>query len=289
MEQINTKKIDLDMSKDISEIYRKYGYGDSAHAFNSMYIWAGDMKISAYICPDLYSGKFDDTVNTWFFPVGSPKEKKLFIEERLKCGNLSFKYMTKEDVSFVREYFPKDFLIEPSPDDSEYIYDRDTIENLPGKGLARKRRYVKQLLKEHVLKTSLFYDGNLPDVRYILDIWRRNKEEEIYINDKEATAIMLTKINELDIYGIVLYMDDVPCAVAAGYLLNDSTVDCCLQKSAVNEYGLQYYIRQQFSQVTPQSVKFYNYEEDLGLEGLRTAKEFMHPCAMVDMYTGKQI
>ena len=290
MEQCDLRSIELDMADTISSLYEKYGYGDSAHAFNSLYIWAKDMDIKAYISPELYAAKLvSKGENTWFSPVGCEEEKKSFIADRLREKNLVFRYMTKEDAKFLNENFPGAFEIKPAINDSEYVYDRDTIENLPGKGLSRKRRYVKQLKKEHTFEIRKISPETLPDIRYILGIWRRNKDYDPDCNDQGALEAMLSSYSDMNIDGVVIYMDNAPCSVAAGYYLSGDTVDACLQKSAINIYGLQYFVRQVFSSSFPEQVKFYNYEEDLGIEGLRQAKEFMHPFSMVDMYTGKQI
>lgn len=289
MDQTQTRIIDFSIKDDISDLYMKYGHNDSAHSFSSLYIWAKDMKISVHVRKDLYAAKlFDQGMNTWFFPVGTTDEKKNFIEERLTEGDLTLRYVTTEDVSFLREQFPGIFEITPAENDSEYICDRNTIENLPGKGLSRKRRYVKQLLKEHTFEIKPLHADTAADVNYILDIWRRNKDYDPNCRDCLALRAMLDNYSKLNITGIVIYMDDVPCSVMAGYLLGDDTIDCCIQKSVVNIYGLQYYVRQQFSNTLPREVNFLNFEEDLGIDGLRQAKVFMHPCRMIDMYTGRQ-
>ena len=290
MGQTDSRKIDLDMGKTISQIYDKYGYGDSAHAFESLYIWSRDMTLSIYLADDIYAARLDKSgPNTWFFPVGSTEQKKAFVSKKLASGDLVFRYMTKEDVAFLDDNFQGRFEIDSAPGDSEYVYDRDTIENLPGKGLSRKRRYVAKLTREHSFEVKKLGKDTMADVRYILGVWRKNKDNELECNDLGALEVMMLSFSQLSIEGIVVYMDGLPCSVAAGYLLTEDTVDACLQKSTVNLHGLQYHVRQLFSAYWPESVKFYNYEEDLGIEGLKTAKEFMHPCSMVDMYKGRSI
>ncbi|MBO6240007.1 MAG: DUF2156 domain-containing protein [Butyrivibrio sp.] len=294
MLQIATESIDLTMSKAVSKLYKEYGKNDSAHAFNSLYIWAKNMKLSIYLSPDLYAVKLNDAgTNTWFFPVGKKAQKIDFIKNRLKDGEFSLRYMTREDTEFIRESFPECFQIKKAPNDCEYLYDRDTIENLPGKVFSKKRTYVRQLLREHIFETKPLNELTIPDVRYILGIWERNKEKnkekEVNSNDKAAMQTILSAYSQMDVEGIVIYMDGIPCSAVAGYFLNDDTFDCCLQKSAININGLQYYIRKEFSLQRPINVAYYNWEEDLGIEGLKLSKKIMHPCGMVDMYTGKQL
>lgn len=289
MLNIETQPIELDQEKIITDIYDTYGYGDSAHAFKTLYIWADDLSLSLYHTTGMYAARVDDEENTWMFPVGNEAEKRAFIEEVLSRGNLVFKYMTKWDTFFLQQYFPGKFRADPAPDDSEYIYDRNTIENLPGGSFSRKRDYVRQLIRDHDMETKYLSADIIDDVRQISVAWARSKENHIDVLDKCANEIILTEYEALNISGIVLYMDDAPCAAVLGYRLNDNTVDCCTQKTDCYLHGLQYYMRQEFSRMQPEEVEFFNWEEDLGIQGLRTAKQYMHPHSMIDMYTGKQI
>ena len=290
MLDIAIRSIELDREEAITQLYDTYGYGDSAHAFKTMYIWAQDLAMSLYQTSGMYTAKMEeDGDNTWLFPVGNDAEKCAFIEEMLEKGDLRFRYMTKWDTFFLQQYFPGKFKADPAPDDSEYIYDRNTIENLPGGSFSRKRDYVRQLIRDHDMETKYLSADIIDDVRQISTAWARSKENHTDVLDKCANEIILTEYDALNISGIVLYMDDAPCAAVLGYRLSDNTVDCCTQKTDCYLHGLQYYMRQEFSRMQPEEVEFFNWEEDLGIEGLRTAKQYMHPHSMIDMYTGKQI
>ena len=289
MIEIHTQKITTEMEDEITAIYDTYGYGDSAHAFKTLYIWAKDMSLCIFTAPDLYVAKTaEGGDNTWFFPVGSTEQKIEFIRTAKEAGNLQFRFMTIEDVYFLQQHFPGKFVMDPAPNDSEYIYDRNTIENLPGGSFSRKRDYVRQLIRDHDVETKIFSKEVEDDVRQISKAWSRSKENHIDVLDKNAAEIILSQYKDLDITGVVIYLDDAPLAAVLGYKLSDDTVDCCLQKTDSYLHGLQYYMRQEFSRMQPPEVVFYNWEEDLGIEGLRTAKQYMHPCRMIDMYTGRQ-
>ena len=82
-------------------------------------------------------------------------------------------------------------------------------------------------------------------------------------------------------------MDGSPCAVCGGFKMNSNTVDCVIQKTSQKLQGLTYYLRQEYARSLPPEIQFLNWEEDLGIEGLRRAKQLMQPVNMINMYIGE--
>ena len=287
MSLIETTDIDLGMQAQVEEIYRKFSARDAAHSFKSLFIWKKDMELSIYTGTDIYAVKSTQDERFWFFPVGSGDAKKAFVEKLIASGEkIVFEYVTESDVSFLNKYFPDRFEIIPAPDNSEYIMDRVIMETLPGKHFAKDRGHVNKLIKEHELQTV---DINSISKDKLLDItrtWDKNKRNYEEVIDRTATVTIINHMKELDLHGIVIIMDGEPYAVIAGFALDDELVDCCLQKCKENVQGLSYYLRQEYAKSHGENVKFFNWEEDLGVEGLRRAKELMRPVRMLHMYTG---
>ena len=288
MSCIDTKSIDLSMKKEISDIYLKYGHNDSAHSFVSLFIWKEDMNLEIAVLDDFYVVKDgDEGENVWFFPVGSEEKKLEFIERALEIPGLTFTYMTEEDTGFLKAHFPGRFEIELIDSHSEYIIDRDTLENLPGSAFSKSRGYIRRLQKTYEMETLSIRDLPLKEVFGITRTWEQNRKLTSSYIDRQATVNALNNMDELGVSGIVLTMDGVPCGVAAGFNLNDSTIDCCIEKTTAGMQGLTCLLRQEFVKSFSPLVTSFNWEEDLGLEGLRQAKNHMHPSSMVEMYTGR--
>lgn len=282
------RNIELSDKDHISEVYHRYGRRDSAHSFESCFIWKDEMNLRVVTAPDFYAiREISKNGNSWFFPVGDDDVRREFIRGLLDEGQANFFYMTGKDALFLDENFPGRFTITEAPESSEYIIDRQTMEELPGKSFTKVRGYINRLCSGHEID---IVDVRGVEKKVIYDIiigWDVNRHLYEEIPDKMATKNIINHMEDLGLSGIVLYMDGEPCSVCAGFNLDDDMADCVIQKNRISMQGLTYYLRQEYARSCPASIKYFNWEEDLGIEGLRQAKELMRPCSMITMYTGR--
>ena len=285
---MNTAEITLDLKETISDIYKRFGNNDSAHSFESMYIWRQEMGLSFVYSDDFYSvQEASKGPYSWFFPVGSVDSKVEFIKEQLNKGNLHFYYMTSADASFLEQHFPGQFTMHEAPESSEYIMSRDIMINLPGSSFSKDRGHINKMLRDHSFETRSIKEVPKSVIYDISAEWDASKHIFENLPDKAANISVIEHLDVLDIEGIVLYMDGSPCAVCGGFKMNDNTVDCVIQKTSQKLQGLTYYLRQEYARSLPPEIQFLNWEEDLGIEGLRRAKQLMQPVNMINMYTGE--
>ena len=284
---IKTEEIEISMSGAVDALYQRYGHLDSAHNFASLFVWREEMQLSIYREEELYAvrSRFrgDDS---WFFPVGSGEAIRSFLERLMAVGPFRLVYVTEEDKVFLEKNFPLRFEVNETPEDSEYVYDRVDMTELPGGRFSRKRNYMKKLEREHELAVSEVTSDNLELVQEISEEWFAEDHEACDINDRKAVTSVLEFFDALGTNGIIVSMDGVPSAFVLGYHLDEENVVCCLQKNRRNIHGISYYARKQFAIRQSESVRFLNWEEDLGLQGLRKAKSLMRPCRMINMYSG---
>ena len=80
-------------------------------------------------------------------------------------------------------------------------------------------------------------------------------------------------------------MDGKVEAFSFGEMLNPDTAVIHIEKANPRINGLYAVINQNFCAEAWAGVKFVNREQDLGLDGLRQAKESYHPHHMVEKFT----
>ena len=192
----------------------------------------------------------------------------------------------------LEEMYPGRFRFHGARDSFDYVYDINDLADLKGGKYQRKRNHYKQFCKNYPNYTvEPFNDENLPQVKRMLEQWfetiMQETPDEDFHMERAALSKALKHYKELDIEGLLLKDDNKILAVTLGSQLSANTFDVQFEKAprdingaytAIN-YEFARYLRAKYPQIL-----FLNREEDMGLEGLRKAKERYYPHHMVEKY-----
>lgn len=287
--------LDIDMPRPIAladresveALYYRFGHGDSAHAFPSIYLWQADMGLSIAFCDEVYTVRSRwRGENAWFFPVGGDREKAACLDRLLEVGCDRLCYMTEEDAGFLEHALPGCFEVRPSDGDSEYLYDRREMIDMAGRRFVKIRNLCRKLEREHTVAVRPLTEATLPLARRIAEAWKPRNACDGGLADSGFMACLFSDWTALGLQGVLLCLDGEPWAVAAGYPLNDTTFDCCLMKARENLAGVAEQLRSALARAVFEGITRFNFEEDLGLEGLRRMKTRLRPCGKTQMYVG---
>ena len=285
-----TRPVALQDRGRIEALYGRWGHGDSAHAFTSLLLWQGDMGLSLAASPEAYAvrcrWKGD---GAWFFPVGSAEGKRDCIAALLARGLKTLYYVTEEDAAFLHAHFPDTFVLREAPEDSEYLYDRQEMVDMTGAPFVKIRNLYHHLEREHAVTAEPVTEALFPLVQEIAAQWKPGSSPEGSITDRRFMDQMYASWTALGLQGVILRLDGTPWAVSAGYTLTVDTFDCCLMKSRQNLPGIAEHLRAALARRLPDTVRLINFEEDLGIEGLRRMKTRFRPCGRINMYAGERI
>ena len=172
-------------------------------------------------------------------------------------------------------------------DNFDYLYLRTDLAELPGKKFHKKRNLVAQFLKSYTHEEKPLVQELIPDAIKILEEWKLGKVAE---NDYEACREALDLFPELNMRGLILYIDGKP----AGWCLGEPNArgrifTIHFEKGLDGYRGIYQFINQAFAASLPEYFACINREQDLGDEGLRQAKMTYRPSGFVRKYTGRLI
>ncbi len=285
--EIATEELKLEQKERVETLRLRYGRIAASHSFAQLYLWRKNLELRIHLQENLYSTRgalFGP--NAWLYPVGGEEEKRSFIGQLLEQPGLELTNLMEEDVTFLSRYFPGKFEIVPTPDDSEYLYDRREQLALEGKRFAGIRNHIRRAERDHALTVQPLSAENIDAAIEIAEDWHRMKHEagEYGIRDDGVPTELFQLAKQLDVTGVLVLVDGEPYAVCAGYPLSEHMYDFALAKQRSNLPGLSYYAKHALYASLPERFTVINAEDDVGLEGLRLMKHQMRPSGMLEMY-----
>ena len=180
-----------------------------------------------------------------------------------------------------------DFLTKKDRDNFDYVYQVKELAELKGRNYAKKRSHVKHCMENHDCRFELISERNLDDCRDLLDRWcgsRRCEEDPGLHGESGAIRTTLDHFNDFKLLGGAIRVDGRIEAFAIGERLNQDTAVCHFEKAMPEINGLNQLINQWFAKNCLNGFKYVNREQDLGIPGLRQAKESYHPDHLVEKF-----
>lgn len=224
------------------------------------------------------------------FPVGGNRENLLSCIRDIEahCRHLKepfrFCLLTKEQAEFLCETYGKKVQISCDSGDADYLYKRENLENLPGTAYHKKRTHVSKFLRNFPHATMRKLDGeNSKDALSVAESWLNSQVDSPALHHEyKAIYQAINYREELGIDGGIVYIDELPVAMALVSRINDRVSDIHYEK-CVPEYRDAYtFINRELA--AKLNTEWINREEDLNVPGLRKAKLSYHPALVLQKY-----
>jgi len=192
----------------------------------------------------------------------------------------------------------QDYLVEKKLTD--YVYRADDLINLRGNSYHTKRTEINKFKKsypdhriemldphkhsEHIV--MLFSKWVSDRIRYMPKEEADRFLEGIY-HEQLAVKRLLKFYNELDVIGIVIYIDDEIKGFTVGERINANTASILIEKTDFEILGCAQFIFREFSKVLSEqyNTEWINVGDDMGFENLKKVKMSYRPERLIPKYT----
>ena len=262
------------------------------YSFTNLYIWGRQNAAILHDHMVLFS-QFDRRT-IYPFPVGNG-DKKMIIdaiitdakERGIACRLTS---LSEEDKQTLTNLYPGKFQFHCGRDSFDYVYSIDDLADLPGRTYQKKRNHCNRFKSEHPNYTlEPISSKNLPLVETFTKKWYETKlaenPESDFIMEQTALSKAFRHFEELDLDGLILLDQGEILAFTMGSLCTPDCIDVHFEKGlgdvngayAIINYEFARYIREKYPH-----VRFLNREDDMGIEGLRIAKQRYFPHHMIE-------
>lgn len=192
----------------------------------------------------------------------------------------------------LEELYPNRFRFHADEGTFDYVYDIDDLADLKGKKYHGKRNHVNRFREAFPDYTALpLGEDNLVAARQMADRWYETRLAEQPNADFHMERVALEKAfrdyQELGMEGMVLANGEEILAITLASRLSPDTFNVHFEKARTDVQGAYATINLEFARYIRQkypSVRYLDREEDMGLEGLRKAKQSYYPHHMVKKY-----
>jgi hypothetical protein len=187
-----------------------------------------------------------------------------------------------------RHIDPDQYFYQLDRNNSDYVYTSSDLIELSGRRYHSKKNHLNTFIKNYKFE-YLALDKEL--VGHFMDMqeeWCRIRDclqtQDLLLEDY-AVKTALTYFDELDYKGAAIRIGSKIEAFSLGEQLNSDTAVVHIEKANPEIPGLYSAINHLFVRNVWSGMEYINREQDLGVEGLRKAKESYYPHHMVNKYT----
>lgn len=280
--QLNDKEI-------IDKYIGSYEYGTYEYAFSTLYMWRKMCNPYYAILQDSLIIRKEEKEKGQYFmaPIGASDEKITAIVaelSKIKAGSGNMPYLFRdieEDYlqKFISIYGDKVTYVEDE-NNFDYIYEVNELIELPGKKFHSKKNHFNSFKKtyDYIVKDIKDEDTAAKCIHFAGQ-WLKEKSGVTEELKYELTVIedIITNSEALGIQGMAVFVQDEVVAFSLGEKLKEEMAVIHIEKGNSDYKGVYAFINKVFLHKYFADVKFVNRQEDLGIKGLRKAKQSYHP------------
>ncbi|MFX0036790.1 MAG: DUF2156 domain-containing protein [Candidatus Hermodarchaeota archaeon] len=294
------KPIEITDKSLFDEFFSKYPPENSEFTFTNLFMWRNYynfllLEFKEHLILFSYDYlknrrepiKKDSKDYIYFFPPIGPHPDKIIIELFEDLENIEVHRVPEEICVNLKENkeFSKlnlDYLEDRN--NWDYVYNKEEILNLAGNKYRQNRRWLQKFLDKYNYDFKLLTENLVEKCKELQLEWcimRACTEDESLEAEQKAIYEALNNFEKLNFSGGLLCVNEKCAAYTFGEMLNERTLVIHIEKAHMEYEGSYQVINNFFLKSCCVDSIFVNREQDLGIEGLRRAKESYKPIRMV--------
>lgn len=288
---IDWKEVTLQDKPKIEEKICASGCHGADYSFANLYMWRHAYKPMIAYCDDRLLVSMPEW-GVYAYPKGdgdvTGSIELLFDEAHGRGDKLTIRGLTDKTLAEFLPLYGDRFEISEDRDNADYIYSAEKLCQLPGRHLSSKRNHIKHFERNGEWRFERICSGEcIEEAKAFVDKFYQEKNDPELANEAKAIEEMFGHYEELGFIGGLLYQSGQPVAFTAGTRLGDEVFDTHFEKALPGVEGAYTMVNREFARLVCEEypeIKYFNREEDMGLEGLRKAKESYHPDILLMKY-----
>jgi hypothetical protein len=220
-------------------------------------------------------------------PIGQGDIKKAMVAILKETKGVFFRLPESTISLFEKE---SGFQTIADEDNYDYLYKAPVLIGLAGRKFDGKRNLIKKFAASYDYE---YLDLDASHMNECLDFQQRwctikdCESVEGLKNERRAINEMIHHCEVFDLIAGAIRVEGKIVAVAIAQRLNQDTLVMHVLKADPNMPGLYQTINNEFLKRRAGNYTYVNFEQDLGIEGLRKSKQSYYPLRMIPKYTLK--
>ena len=182
----------------------------------------------------------------------------------------------------------------PIEDDFDYVYEAEAMAKLAGNKYHKKKNHLNQFLKAHVnrYETLTVDETNAQSALEAATNWCISngcKDSLDLCHEYRGIKKILENwkfFQDYGVEGVLIKVDGEPVAFSFGERIQNDTFLVHIEKADPTYPGAYTAITHAMSNQVVSRCLYLNREQDMGIEGIRKAKQSFHPHHLVPKYDG---
>ena len=277
----------------IHEILYSCGKLGCEYSFANMYLW-GDQSVARLGQGLAFYSRFHGD-GFYVCPVGTellPAIETLIDDAEQRRDKLRVLSVSPQEAAALESACPGRFQFRAVRSSYDYIYEIDRLADLGGRKLQAKRNHINRFLQEHPdWRVEPLCEENIDECREMIARWyckhlSANEDADLSL-EQRALSLALAHRRTLEMEGLCLRAGGKILAFTMGNRISETAFDVNFEKAYADVPGTYPLINREFARYLREKypeLLYLNREDDMGLEGLRKAKESYYPDCMAEKY-----
>ncbi len=268
------EKLSIDHQKMLGKRLNNITVPLSEYCFSNLYLFRNVHDYHIITTDEIYvEGRTYDGVR-FLMPTSHPSEMDLKeMEEILTTVDCLFPIPEEWLLLFQERGYTHNF----NEGDSDYIYSKEKLSTYSGKKLHNKKNLLNQFLRKYDAEVMALTGEHIPTATRILDTWQEQLGQPPENTDYSACREGLEKFDRLGLCGVIYYVENDPVGFIMGEGITTDTFAIHFAKGITSYKGIYQYMYNHCAKALPDPFKYFNFEQDLGIQALRDAKKSYLP------------
>jgi hypothetical protein len=296
----SARQIEIEDKKLFNGYFEKFQPEISEFTFTNLFIWKNyynflflESDNHLIVFSQNYFKNWKKSISNldegvFFLPPIGPTPDKLIINIFKQFDNIEFHRVPRDVLEkTIRKPEFQDLNLEIHEDrmNWDYIYEIESLIDLPGNKFRQKRRWLNKFLENYNYEFNIIMNDLIDKALELQLEWCDQNEcqsNEDLIEEQKAIKTALEHFNDLGIFGGIIGVDNKCVAYTLGEMINKDTIVIHIEKAHIEYEGSYQAINNLFLKEFGKNANYVNREQDLGIPGLRRAKEAYKPIRMVE-------